>query len=73
MLPFKKGAFNIAVQAQLLIIPVVFSYYKPFYSKNLKYFKNNGKVVVQILKSIETTGVNFLQIIGNSSKNPYLI
>lgn len=59
MLPFKKGAFNIAVQAQLPIIPIVFSYYKPFYSKSLKYFKNNGKVVVQIMKSIETKGVIF--------------
>lgn len=60
MLPFKKGAFNIAVQAQIPMIPVVISDYRPFYSKNQKYFKNHGKVIVQILKPVETKGVSFI-------------
>ncbi|XP_056011677.1 1-acyl-sn-glycerol-3-phosphate acyltransferase alpha-like isoform X2 [Ostrea edulis] len=40
MLPFKKGAFHIAVQSQVPIIPVVFSSYKSIYSKENKKFQS---------------------------------
>ncbi|CAO4381050.1 unnamed protein product [Caenorhabditis nigoni] len=56
-IPFKKGAFNIAVRAQLPIIPVVFSDYRTFYSKPGRYFKNDGEVVIRVLDPIPTTGL----------------
>lgn len=62
MLPFKKGAFNIAVEAQIPIIPVVISHYGCFYSIEKKYFKSNGQVIVQVLDSIPTKGVSFFWI-----------
>lgn len=58
LLPFKKGAFNIAVFAQIPIIPVVISDYKPFYSKGEKYFHSNGEIVVQVLDPVSTKGVS---------------
>ena len=33
MLPFKKGAFHLAVQGQMPIVPIVISTYAPFYSE----------------------------------------
>ncbi|GCB83188.1 hypothetical protein scyTo_0023912, partial [Scyliorhinus torazame] len=38
MLPFKRGAFHLAVQAQVPIIPVVFSSYNDFYNRAEKRF-----------------------------------
>lgn len=55
--PFKKGAFNIAVHAQIPIIPVVVSSYQTFYSKDKKYFRWPGHVIVQVMNPIETKGV----------------
>ncbi|KAI1714862.1 acyltransferase domain-containing protein [Ditylenchus destructor] len=57
MLPFKKGAFNIAIQAQIDIVPIVISGYKHFYSKNDKYFHSNGKVIVQVMDPVSTKGL----------------
>uniref|UniRef100_A0AC34R897 1-acyl-sn-glycerol-3-phosphate acyltransferase n=1 Tax=Panagrolaimus sp. JU765 TaxID=591449 RepID=A0AC34R897_9BILA len=57
MLPFKKGAFNIAVEAQIPIIPVVISHYGCFYNMDKKYFKNNGQVIVQVLDPVPTKGL----------------
>ncbi|KAF7633816.1 hypothetical protein Mgra_00006786 [Meloidogyne graminicola] len=59
LLPFKKGAFNIAVQAQIPIIPVVISDYTPFYSKPRKYFNSGGKVIVQVLDPVKTQGLKY--------------
>uniref|UniRef100_A0A915E205 Phospholipid/glycerol acyltransferase domain-containing protein n=1 Tax=Ditylenchus dipsaci TaxID=166011 RepID=A0A915E205_9BILA len=56
MLEFKKGAFNIAVQAQIDIVPVAISDLRPFYSKTGKYFHNNGKIIVQVLDPVPTKG-----------------
>uniref|UniRef100_A0A8R1HRF3 1-acyl-sn-glycerol-3-phosphate acyltransferase n=1 Tax=Caenorhabditis japonica TaxID=281687 RepID=A0A8R1HRF3_CAEJA len=56
-IPFKKGAFNIAVRAQVPIIPVVFSDYRPFYSFVKKYFRNDGEVVIRALEPISTEGL----------------
>uniref|UniRef100_A0A0N4Z0P3 1-acyl-sn-glycerol-3-phosphate acyltransferase n=1 Tax=Parastrongyloides trichosuri TaxID=131310 RepID=A0A0N4Z0P3_PARTI len=57
LLPFKKGAFNIAVNGQIPIIPCVISDYGNFYSKPKKYFNSNGKIIVDILEPIPTTGL----------------
>ncbi|KAK0412525.1 hypothetical protein QR680_006265 [Steinernema hermaphroditum] len=57
MLPFKKGAFNLAVQAQIPIVPVVASSYDPFYSKLDKYFKSEGDIIVEVMDPIPTKGM----------------
>lgn len=56
MLPFKRGAFHLAVQAQVPIIPVVFSSYNDFYNRAEKRF-TSGKCTVQILPAMETHGL----------------
>lgn len=57
LLPFKKGAFHIAVQSQVPIIPVVFSSYKSMYSKKNKIFKG-GKIVITCLPPVSTSGLS---------------
>ncbi|XP_063634632.1 1-acyl-sn-glycerol-3-phosphate acyltransferase beta-like [Cydia splendana] len=55
LLPFKKGAFNIAVAAQVPIIPVIFS---PYYFINRpKYIFNKGHVIIQCLEAVPTAGL----------------
>lgn len=56
LLPFKKGAFHLAVQAQVPIIPIVFSSYSGFYLRKEKQF-NSGTIRLQILPKIETKGM----------------
>jgi len=56
MMPFKKGAFHMAVQAQIPIVPVVLSSYYPFYSKIEKRFDSDGFVIISVLPAIETKG-----------------
>ncbi|XP_063794232.1 1-acyl-sn-glycerol-3-phosphate acyltransferase alpha isoform X1 [Pseudophryne corroboree] len=56
LLPFKRGAFHLAVQAQVPVIPVIMSSYKDFYSKNDKKF-TTGKCTVQILPGVPTRGL----------------
>lgn len=57
MLPFKRGAFHLAVQAQVPVIPVVISSYRDFYSKKERRF-TTGRCTVQILPPMPTTGLN---------------
>ncbi|XP_032514418.2 1-acyl-sn-glycerol-3-phosphate acyltransferase alpha-like [Danaus plexippus] len=55
LLPFKKGAFNIAVAAQVPIIPVIIS---PYYFINTKkYIFNKGHAIMQCLEPIPTKGL----------------
>ncbi|XP_023194346.1 1-acyl-sn-glycerol-3-phosphate acyltransferase alpha-like isoform X1 [Xiphophorus maculatus] len=56
LLPFKKGAFHLAVQAQVPIVPVVFSSYSSFYLRKEKQFKS-GVIRLRILPKIETKGL----------------
>nr|XP_020475130.1 1-acyl-sn-glycerol-3-phosphate acyltransferase alpha-like [Monopterus albus] len=56
LLPFKKGAFHLAVQAQVPIIPIVFSSYNNFYLRKEKQFKP-GTITLKILPKIETKGM----------------
>jgi lysophosphatidate acyltransferase len=42
LLPFKKGAFHLAIQAQIPIVPLVVSSYNSFYNKKNKLF-TSGK------------------------------
>ncbi|KAM7535449.1 hypothetical protein Aperf_G00000097963 [Anoplocephala perfoliata] len=56
LLPFKKGAFHLAIQAQLPIIPVVISSYKSFLDHKNKVF-DDAAYGVYILKPIPTEGL----------------
>uniref|UniRef100_A0A914WSP2 1-acyl-sn-glycerol-3-phosphate acyltransferase n=1 Tax=Plectus sambesii TaxID=2011161 RepID=A0A914WSP2_9BILA len=54
LLPFKKGAFHMAIEAKIPIVPMVISSIKPFYSKADKYFRPGGPVIAQVLDPIPT-------------------
>ncbi|XP_047426194.1 1-acyl-sn-glycerol-3-phosphate acyltransferase beta [Mugil cephalus] len=56
LLPFKKGAFHLALQAQAPIIPIVFSSYRNFYLRKEKQF-NSGTITLKVLPKIETKGM----------------
>ncbi|XP_038066298.1 1-acyl-sn-glycerol-3-phosphate acyltransferase alpha-like [Patiria miniata] len=56
MLPFKKGAFHIAVQAQVPIVPIVVSRYKSMYSSKDKKF-DRVDMKVDVLPSVPTKGL----------------
>jgi len=56
MLPFKKGAFHLAVQAQVPIVPVVVANYSNILNVKAKTF-NSGTVPVSVLEPVETKGL----------------
>ncbi|XP_015263417.1 PREDICTED: 1-acyl-sn-glycerol-3-phosphate acyltransferase alpha-like [Gekko japonicus] len=53
LLPFKRGAFHLAVQAQVPIIPVVISSYRDFYCSKEKRF-TAGNLKIRILPKVDT-------------------
>lgn len=53
---FKKGAFHVAIQSQISIVPIVFSSYKSFMNKKHKVF-NSGEVIIEALPEISTKGL----------------
>ncbi|KAJ8734125.1 hypothetical protein PYW07_014676 [Mythimna separata] len=55
LLPFKKGAFNMAVRAQVPILPVVYSPY--YFIDKDKYVFNKGHVILQCLEPVSTKGL----------------
>ncbi|XP_033114583.1 1-acyl-sn-glycerol-3-phosphate acyltransferase beta-like isoform X1 [Anneissia japonica] len=56
MLPFKKGAFHMAIQAQVPIVPVVFSYYKHQYNTQLRIF-DKVKITARVMEPLPTKGM----------------
>ncbi|KAJ8261351.1 hypothetical protein COCON_G00170740 [Conger conger] len=68
LLPFKKGAFHLAVQAQAPIIPIVFSSYGNFYLRKEKQFKS-GTITLKILPKIETKGMTTDDVSALSDKS----
>uniref|UniRef100_A0A8C6XBS8 1-acyl-sn-glycerol-3-phosphate acyltransferase n=1 Tax=Naja naja TaxID=35670 RepID=A0A8C6XBS8_NAJNA len=56
LLPFKKGAFHLAIQTQVPIIPVVYSSFSSFYNPEKKMF-TSGKIKVEIFPPISTKGL----------------
>lgn len=56
MLPFKKGAFHLAIEGQLPVLPVVYSSYRGFLNHSLKIF-NPGHIIVTCLPPISTIGM----------------
>lgn len=56
LLPFKKGAFHLAVQAQIPVIPLVVSNTSNLYSMKLFNF-NRGEINIKVLDPIPTVGL----------------
>lgn len=53
---FKKGAFHVAIQGQVPILPVVFSSYRTFLNDDLRIL-NSGEVIIEALPEIPTAGL----------------
>jgi len=66
LLPFKKGAFHIAVQHGLPIVPLVISPYS-FIDDRKQYF-GSGKMVISTLQPIETKGVTDINGLVESTR-----
>jgi 1-acyl-sn-glycerol-3-phosphate acyltransferase len=56
MMPFKKGAFYMAIQAQVPVVPIVSSSLDPFLSWKEKRL-SGGTVRIRVLPPISTTGM----------------
>lgn len=57
LLPFKKGAFHLAVEAQVPIVCMVTSSYLNFYSKAERKWNFGGKVKCRVLPPFQTKGM----------------
>ncbi|WVW81672.1 hypothetical protein I302_103667 [Kwoniella bestiolae CBS 10118] len=55
LLPFKKGAFHLAVQAQVPIVPVVVENYHRLFDGRTRF--ESGKLRIKVLPPIPTTGL----------------
>jgi len=54
---FKKGAFHVAIQGQVPILPVVFSSYKHFLDDKRRSFIS-GEIIMEALSPIPTRGLS---------------
>ncbi|XP_058928896.1 1-acyl-sn-glycerol-3-phosphate acyltransferase beta [Kogia breviceps] len=61
LLPFKRGAFYLAIQAQVPIIPVVYSSFSSFYNCKTKLF-TSGTIKVEVLDAIPTAGLTVADV-----------
>ncbi|XP_065192006.1 1-acyl-sn-glycerol-3-phosphate acyltransferase alpha-like [Sycon ciliatum] len=57
MLPFKKGAFFMAIENQVPVVPIVFSSMSDFYSRTEMRW-DSGKIRVKALPPVPTTGMS---------------
>jgi len=60
LLPFKYGAFRLAIEAQIPIVPVVFSNYQSIYNaneKNNSFYWRSGTITIKCLEPIDTKGL----------------
>ena len=55
MLPFKKGAFHLAIQAQVPVLPIVVANYSNVLSLKRKVFRP-GSIPLRVLEPVETAG-----------------
>ncbi len=60
MLPFKKGAFHLAITSQLPVSPVVFSRYLHVDHKQQRF--ETGEVIITVLPPISTEGMTLQQL-----------
>ncbi|KAG0241880.1 putative 1-acyl-sn-glycerol-3-phosphate acyltransferase [Mortierella sp. GBAus27b] len=56
LLPFKKGAFHLAIQSQYPILPIVSQGYSHVYDSSKRSFPG-GHLVIRVLEPIPTTGL----------------
>lgn len=56
LLPFKKGAFHLAIKAQVPIVPIVVANYSNVLHVKSKVFRA-GRVPVQVLEPVPTKGL----------------
>ena len=63
MLPFKKGAFHLAVQAQVPIVPIVVANYSNILNIRKKIFRA-GRIPIKVLPPIETKGMETKDVDG---------
>ncbi|KAF9198926.1 1-acylglycerol-3-phosphate O-acyltransferase, partial [Podila verticillata] len=56
LLPFKKGAFHLAIQAQLPILPIVAEGYSHIYDSARRSFPG-GELEIRVLEPIPTIGM----------------
>ncbi|KAG0028633.1 1-acylglycerol-3-phosphate O-acyltransferase [Podila clonocystis] len=56
LLPFKKGAFHLAIQAQLPILPIVAEGYSHIYDSTRRSFPG-GELEIRVLEPIPTVGM----------------
>ncbi|KAF0887221.1 PLCB acyltransferase, partial [Crocuta crocuta] len=61
LLPFKKGAFYLAIQTQVPVIPVVYSSFSSFYNQKAKLF-TAGTIKVEVLDAIPTSGLTVADV-----------
>jgi lysophosphatidate acyltransferase len=57
LLPFKKGAFHLAVQAEIPIVPIVVSNYSHIYDSRRQIFAG-GEITIRVLPPISTEGID---------------
>lgn len=57
MLPFKKGPFHLAIQAQVPIVPIVVANYSNVLNTKKKIFRP-GTIPIRVLKPIKTEGLS---------------
>ncbi|XP_077987176.1 1-acyl-sn-glycerol-3-phosphate acyltransferase alpha-like [Glandiceps talaboti] len=62
LLTFKKGAFYLAVQGQVPIVPIVFSNYSEYFCAKEKKFTNNVKFTIKVLPPIQTKGLTMSDV-----------
>jgi lysophosphatidate acyltransferase len=55
LLPFKKGAFHLAIQAQVPIVPIVVANYSNVLNMKRKIF-TTGRIPIRVLEPISTKG-----------------
>ena len=60
MLPFKKGAFYLAIKSQLPISPVVYSRYYFLNHKEQRF--DTGEVIMTVLPPISTKGMTMEEL-----------
>lgn len=59
--PFKKGAFHVAIDAQLPILPIVYSSYRTFLDDKQKQM-NSSRIIISTLPPIQTTGLTKIDL-----------
>ncbi|KAF9385577.1 1-acylglycerol-3-phosphate O-acyltransferase [Mortierella sp. AD011] len=63
LLPFKKGAFHLAIQAQYPILPIVVEPYSHIYSSKKQHFPG-GEIEIRVLEPIPTEGLTLKDVNG---------